>query len=216
MAQGLRVLKYIHQLTMPLWTYWSRYWYWSRDIISRYFKATKGHNYEPHFEQITHVLSVNIVRNGFMKSAPVQGCQMVCFQTKNPNLGKFWRTLDWKMLIYFMDNRNILWPLGTFSVDLVHFVLIWYIFPVLVSRTNKNLATLPLSGETFENVAHVPSENFHTSLDTSNSKLNSTRIKPVPNLSPHPLHARNRQNDSKLWHNKNIPTAFHISLTFPS
>jgi hypothetical protein len=20
-----------------------------------------------------------------------QGCQMVCFQTKNPNLGKFWR-----------------------------------------------------------------------------------------------------------------------------
>jgi hypothetical protein len=32
----------------------------------------------------------------------VQGCQMVSFQTKNPNLGKFWRTLDWKMLIYFM------------------------------------------------------------------------------------------------------------------
>jgi hypothetical protein len=31
-----------------------------------------------------------------------QGCQMVCFQTKNPNLGKFWRALDWKMLIYFM------------------------------------------------------------------------------------------------------------------
>jgi hypothetical protein len=22
-----------------------------------------------------------------------QGCQMVCFQTKNPNLGKFWRIL---------------------------------------------------------------------------------------------------------------------------
>jgi hypothetical protein len=31
-----------------------------------------------------------------------QGCQMVCFQTKNPNLGKFGRALDWKMFIYFM------------------------------------------------------------------------------------------------------------------
>jgi hypothetical protein len=29
--------------------------------------------------------------------------QMVCFQTKNPNLGKFWRVLQWKMMVYFMD-----------------------------------------------------------------------------------------------------------------
>jgi hypothetical protein len=29
-----------------------------------------------------------------------QGCQMVSFQTKNPNFGKLWRTLDWKMLKY--------------------------------------------------------------------------------------------------------------------
>jgi hypothetical protein len=29
-----------------------------------------------------------------------QGCQMVSFQTKNTNLGKFWRARDWKMLIY--------------------------------------------------------------------------------------------------------------------
>jgi hypothetical protein len=28
-----------------------------------------------------------------------QGCQMVCFQTKNPNLGKFWRVLQWKMFV---------------------------------------------------------------------------------------------------------------------
>jgi hypothetical protein len=46
---------------------------------------------------------------------------MVYFQTKNPNLGKFWRALVWKMLIYFMDIWNIstdiwdsLWPFGTF------------------------------------------------------------------------------------------------------
>jgi hypothetical protein len=27
-----------------------------------------------------------------------QGCQMASFQTKNPNLGIFWGTLEWKML----------------------------------------------------------------------------------------------------------------------
>jgi hypothetical protein len=31
-----------------------------------------------------------------------QGCQIVSFQTKNPNLVKFCKALDWKMLIYFM------------------------------------------------------------------------------------------------------------------
>jgi hypothetical protein len=31
---------------------------------------------------------------------PQQGCQMVYFQTKNPNLGKYLWALDWKMLIH--------------------------------------------------------------------------------------------------------------------
>jgi hypothetical protein len=31
-----------------------------------------------------------------------QGCQMVCFQTKNTNLGKFWGVLGGKMLLYVM------------------------------------------------------------------------------------------------------------------
>jgi hypothetical protein len=30
------------------------------------------------------------------------------FQTKNPILGKFWRSLHWTMLIYFMDIWDIL------------------------------------------------------------------------------------------------------------
>jgi hypothetical protein len=37
-----------------------------------------------------------------------QGCQMVRFQTKQPNLGKFWRVLQWKMLVYFMETWSIL------------------------------------------------------------------------------------------------------------
>jgi hypothetical protein len=46
------------------------------------------------------------------------------------------------MLKYLMAIWNILQTFGNFYVHLVHFVLIWYIFPVLVSRTKKNLATL--------------------------------------------------------------------------
>jgi hypothetical protein len=67
---------------------------------------------------------------------------MVYFQTKNPNLGKFLRALHWKMLIYFMASWNILLTFGKFYNHLVNLVLIWYIFPVWVSHTRKNLATL--------------------------------------------------------------------------
>jgi hypothetical protein len=46
----------------------------------------------------------------------LQGCQMVCFQTKNPNLGKFWRVLGrlenvnifYGLLEYFMEIWDIL------------------------------------------------------------------------------------------------------------
>jgi hypothetical protein len=65
-----------------------------------------------------------------------QGCQMVCFQTKNPNLGKFWRVLQWKILVYFITIRfilgpfaNILWPFGIFCGHLVYFSPFWYFVP---------------------------------------------------------------------------------------
>jgi hypothetical protein len=57
-----------------------------------------------------------------------QGCQMFCFQTKNPNLGKFSRFSDWNRLIYFMDIRNIFWTSGILSDHVGHWVFIWYIF----------------------------------------------------------------------------------------
>jgi hypothetical protein len=55
---------------------------------------------------------------------------MVCFQPENPNLGKFWRALERKMLVYVMAIWNILrsfgicilWPFGNVEV-------IWYICP---------------------------------------------------------------------------------------
>jgi hypothetical protein len=59
-----------------------------------------------------------------------QSCQMVYFQTKDPNLGKFWRAFHWKVLVYFLAFWHICWLfLGTY-------------FTVLVYCTKKNLATL--------------------------------------------------------------------------
>jgi hypothetical protein len=71
---------------------------------------------------------------------------MVSFQTNPPNLGKFWRTLDGKMLIYvyyghlecFKHIWDSLRPFGTFCVHLVHFIQFWYHV-----CTKKNPATLP-------------------------------------------------------------------------
>jgi hypothetical protein len=65
-----------------------------------------------------------------------QGCQMVCFQTQNPNLGKFWKVLVRKILVYFRTIWSILWPFGIFRGNLVYFS------PFLVFWTKKNLATL--------------------------------------------------------------------------
>jgi hypothetical protein len=81
---------------------------------------------------------------------PHQGCQMVCFQTRQPNLEKNSRASDWKMLIYFMVIWNIVWPFEIFYDHLVHFVFIWYIFSVWVSYMKKNLATL----------SHIPALRF--------------------------------------------------------
>jgi hypothetical protein len=54
---------------------------------------------------------------------------MVYFQTKNRNLGKFWRILQWKILVYFLAIWSIfrpfgiciLWPFGAFYGHLVYF-----------------------------------------------------------------------------------------------
>jgi hypothetical protein len=73
---------------------------------------------------------------------PVQGCQMFQFHTKKSNLGKFWRALQWKMLVCFMAIWNISRP---FFMTVTTFLVIWFIFDVLVSFTEKNLTTLFLS-----------------------------------------------------------------------
>jgi hypothetical protein len=62
---------------------------------------------------------------------------MVYFQTKNPNLGNFWRVLQWKMVVYFMSIwstyytaiGNILWLFGILCDHLVYFSPFWRVVP---------------------------------------------------------------------------------------
>jgi hypothetical protein len=57
-----------------------------------------------------------------------QGCQMDYFQQYNNlthicNIGKFWRVLQWQMLVYVLYIQ----PFGLFYVHLVHVIAIWSI-----------------------------------------------------------------------------------------
>jgi hypothetical protein len=63
---------------------------------------------------------------------------MVYFQTKKPNLGKFWRALEWNMLVFFVHLKYI----KGICIFYAKVVVIWYIFPILVNCVKKNLATL--------------------------------------------------------------------------
>jgi hypothetical protein len=67
-----------------------------------------------------------------------QGCQMAYFQTKNPNLGEFWRVLQWNELVYFTAIWSILQHFCIFYGHLVNlwsfgiFIVIWYFYVHLV------------------------------------------------------------------------------------
>jgi hypothetical protein len=63
------------------------------------------------------------------------------FLNQNPNLGKFWRVLQWKILVYFMAIRSILRPIGILYGHLVHFEFLWYIFHRVGRVYPKNLST---------------------------------------------------------------------------
>jgi hypothetical protein len=71
---------------------------------------------DPYHPTIKSVLVEREKKNGFRRN---RGCQMVCFQTKNPNLGTFWRALKWKLPVYFTVIWNILQSFGMFYGYLV-------------------------------------------------------------------------------------------------
>jgi hypothetical protein len=53
------------------------------------------------------------------------------FQTKTRDLGKFWRGLNWKIMVFYMVIWYILSPFGIFNGYKVYVMAIWYIFPCL-------------------------------------------------------------------------------------
>jgi hypothetical protein len=63
-------------------------------------------------------------------------------QTKNPNLGNFFRALGWKMLLHVMAISIILRTFGIFYDQLYSLCSFGAFFLVLESCTKKNLATL--------------------------------------------------------------------------
>jgi hypothetical protein len=79
------------------------------------------------------------------------------FKPKIPNLDKFWRVLQWKILVYFMTIWSILRPLEIFYGHLVYFSPFWYFVPrkiwqpYLAQRTNQSLF---FAGKNVKKCAH--------------------------------------------------------------
>jgi hypothetical protein len=70
------------------------------------------------------------------------GCQMVCFRTKNPNLGIcIVEGLGIENAVLLKTIWNILRSFGALYDRLVQFVVMWHIYPVLVCLDQENLAT---------------------------------------------------------------------------
>jgi hypothetical protein len=89
------------------------------------------------YQTINDITASQLGTHDDTKMCLLQGCQMVCFRIKNPNLGKFWRVLHRKMLVHFMDTClvrftvfcYILWTFGIVCGNLVYFFPFWYFVP---------------------------------------------------------------------------------------
>jgi hypothetical protein len=89
-----------------------------------------------------------------------QGCQMAYFQTKNPNLGKFLRICNGKMLVYYEAIWSVFRPFVVFCGRSVYFMAIWYVIPreiwqpvrrlvLWLCATRWGKTMLPLDSSTF-------------------------------------------------------------------
>jgi hypothetical protein len=71
------------------------------DSVNRKLYLTGGSSLSP-ARPLDSVQVTGIFNPEVEYSRVKQGCQMAYSQTKNPNLGNFWRYLLWKMLVHFM------------------------------------------------------------------------------------------------------------------
>jgi hypothetical protein len=85
------------------------------------------------------------ILSAYEKIKAAVSCRVARWNIFKPNIPvwvNFARVLQWTMLAYFMTICPILQPFDKFCANLEYFVVIWYIFPVLVCCTKKNMATL--------------------------------------------------------------------------
>jgi hypothetical protein len=114
---------------------------------------------------------------------------MIYFQTKNSNLGKFWRALEWKLWLCFMPICNILWPFGMYILWLFcNLVAIWYIFPSfgilcqekiwqpLIVSPFEEIFVNDRGSEQFSCCSTIESLNSTIKRDFGSNKFSSTHI----------------------------------------
>jgi hypothetical protein len=84
------------------------------------------------------------------------------FQTKNFNSSKFWRVLQWKILVYFMAILSILLPFGkrTYNVAILHilwlfgvFFPFWYVVPRKIWQPWRSAC--PFAANERRNIIHI-------------------------------------------------------------
>jgi hypothetical protein len=84
---------------------------------------------------------------------------MVYFQTKDPNLGKFGRVLQWNMLIYYIVIWSILWPFYIFDGHVLYFMVIYYISPRFCMLCHEKSGNPVLANRM---VSHTIKDAFHS------------------------------------------------------
>jgi hypothetical protein len=101
-----------------------------------------------------HNAGVVAVNSEIVRLAPDQGYQMVYFQTKNPILSKFWRALEWKILVYYLAIWNmyftsiwyILWPFDNIVVIRYKFHIFFTALVHCVKKIWQPCSRCPLRG----------------------------------------------------------------------
>jgi hypothetical protein len=104
----------------------------SQTDVALWFMPVVGH----HYQSCAGCTGNPFFRRMKFHPRPIQGCQMVFFQTKNTNLGLFWSVLECKMLVYFTAIWKIERPFGVLYDLFGIFLSFWY------GELRKNMATL--------------------------------------------------------------------------
>jgi hypothetical protein len=94
---------------------------------SRSVASLNSHSRKPQPHPMLVILKGSWVRIRFQRFSR-QGCQMAHFQTNNPNLGKFWRVLRWKILLYFTPSWSVLQPFSIFCGHLVYLMVTYLVY----------------------------------------------------------------------------------------